>query len=100
MSPVLAIIFIISGCIGIASWFAIVIYGLKAYLSRRPDRSDWSGDTSWNLKNIMLQTYLPNNLNLLTDKGGGYLRKCFIAGIVFFVSSSLMIIADSLSDIG
>ena len=92
MSEVLASIMVIFFCVGVASWFAAIIYGFKAIRRARPGVGIWGRETLWNPANLLLRP------KLLTEKGRAYRRKCFQAVAIFFMSTSLPVIIAAIVD--
>ncbi len=92
MSEVLASIMFIFFCVGLASWFAVLIYGFKAIRRARPGVGIWGRETLWNPANLLLRP------KLLTEKGCAYRRKCFLAVAIFFVSTGLPVIIAAIID--
>lgn len=82
--------FFVGFSIGLASWFAILIYGIKAVRRARPGVSIWGRETLWNPANILLRPAL------LTDDGRTYRHRCFISVIVFVISVGLPLFISSL----
>ena len=83
MSAALVITGGIGFCVGLASWFAILIYGIKAIRRTREGVSLWSRETLWNPVNVLLRPAL------LTQEGRTYRRRCFTAVIVFLMAIGL-----------
>lgn len=65
--------FVAAWCLGVAAWFAILIYGVKTVRRTRPGVKMWGRDTLWNPANVLLRPHL------LTGEGRAYRRKCLLA---------------------
>jgi len=71
--------FVVAWTGGVAAWFAILIYGVKAVRRSRPGVNLWGRDTWWNPAYVLIRP------SLLTEEGRGYQRKCFLALGVFVI---------------
>ncbi len=63
--------------LAVASWFAFVVYGVKAVRQPRPGVRLWSRATLWNPANALLRP------ELLTEQGRRHRSRCLRALLVF-----------------
>ena len=72
----------------VITFFACVVYAVKAIRCARPDVKLWGRDTLWNPANVLLSA------NLLTDEGQRYRRKCFKSlGIFTALAGGTLLVA-------